>query len=203
MISTYFLIPIHMKNIFENIRLDYIKTALKQVSLRFPFAILLLLVIAGLMGYEVATNGNNITTYQIVTSSSITFFLSTSIYLIGESYSLSFLKKNLLQIVAIAFGTGFYFTLSRVGIDSDESFTSIGLSLSGFLSLLFVAPFIKKVLEKTYNQDAYYNYLYKVSITFLISAITGGVLMILGSIAIASVFNLFDISIPYESFFSQ
>ncbi len=68
------------------------------------------------------------------------------------------------------------------------------LSLSAFFASLFVAPFLPQIWNrKPENTIHFSNYFTQISWTLLMSVVVGGVLMALGSIAIASVITLFDI----------
>jgi hypothetical protein len=76
-----------------------------------------------------------------------------------------------------------------------EIVTYIGLSLSGFIAFLFVAPFLQSYLWKTQEIDThFYNYFILVSWVFLMSIVAGLAILALGFTAIASVMALFDIN---------
>ena len=118
-----------MKNPFKKISLANLLASLREVSARFPLSVILALAITALCIYAIAF-GNSISPdiaaiiYKSIATLVLTFFLSAGIYLLGESYNLSRVQKNLLQIISVAFGFGFYFTLNKSFLESMESVMS-------------------------------------------------------------------------------
>ena len=116
---------------------------------------------------------------MIIVTSIVSFFLSVSISLLSESEKMNSKRKYLPQMGVILFGIFFYYTLDGYVFESLESVVLIFLTLVGFLSLLFVAPFMRRIITRKYDQDAYYSYFYRTSLVFLISSIVGAALMLL------------------------
>jgi hypothetical protein len=75
-----------------------------------------------------------------------------------------------------------------------ESVTYFLLHLAGFVSLIFFAPYIARILEGKEGSIEYTNYFSRIAWVFLMSAIVWGSLFALGAIAIGSVTSLFDLS---------
>ena len=124
----------------------------------------------------------------------MTFFLSTAAVLFLEnSYMRRPLRIGFGCIIAV-FTVSLYLALGRNPFESMESTTLIFLTFFGFLAFLFFSPFSYALLGKGYEEKNYVHYFYMMASVFLMSAIIGGALMALGSIALWSVDILFDVS---------
>jgi len=128
----------------------------------------------------------------MILSAIATFFLSVGVSLHVESYTGSRLQNYLLQVLPAAFGVLFYFGFSP-NIDNERNIVFFLLTFVGIVAYLFFAPFIKKLFAKDSTQETYYTFFYTVATVFLISFILGGVLALLGNVAIWSVISLFDL----------
>ena len=145
---------------------------------------ILILVVTGLFTYlttqDRMLDPHETTTFlMVIVTSIISFFLSVSISLLAESEKIKSIRALLIQIGVILFGVFFYYTLDGYVFESLESVVLIFLTLAGFLSLLFVAPFMRRIITRKYDQDAYYSYFYRTSLVFLISSIVGATMMLL------------------------
>lgn len=180
-----------MKNIFNLIKSINLKNILKETCIRFPFSIIILIVLSILFFTNLHWKfDDNITNVLLKISLTLisTFFFSIWIYFAAEWFSST--KKQILlsQIISIIFGILFYLWFD-VNVNSFENITFFILSLSWIIWFLFFAPFFG---IKT-NEDSYYAYFYNISVVFLTSYILGWLLFILWSIAILTVINLFDL----------
>ncbi|MDD2907999.1 MAG: DUF4153 domain-containing protein [Candidatus Gracilibacteria bacterium] len=189
-----------MKNILSFINLENLKNNIKNISVRFPVSVLLVIIVTTLFILTVHIDFLELTKtniYRVIFSLIVTFFFSVSVYISTESLNLENLKKNAFQIIPILFGIFFYISF-KTTIDDFENTVFFILSLSGILSYLFFAPYIKKIIDKNIEQNTYYTYFYKISVVFLTAIILGFVLFVLGFIAINTVFTLFDITGIYN-----
>ena len=189
----------NMAKFFQKLNLGNIRTILREVVVRFPMATLLVLAITGILIYLTAFDKNldmhtRTILIKIIITNIVAFFFSLSMSLFGESEKFLSSRPYIAQILVMLFAVFFYVTLDGYVFESVEPAAYTLLTLSGFVSLLFVAPFFRKILTRKYDQDVYYVYFYRTSLVFLISAIVGGTLLFLGSIAIGSVFALFDLA---------
>ncbi len=173
-----------MANIFQKINIGNIRMTLQEVSVRFPLALVLSLVVTGILWYLTMFERSVDTHTQallikVVITCVVSFFLSVSMSLLSESEKCPGFRRYLSQVVVVLFGAFFYSTLDGYASQSIESIVFIFLTLSGFLSLLFVAPFMRRILSRKYDQDVYYAYFYRTSLVFLFSMIAGGAMMLL------------------------
>ena len=184
-----------MKNIFQNLRLENIKNNLVHTSKRFPVAVCISLIISLLFFYVIhfAQSDDPTILVRIILSLIVTFFLSVSVTIYGESESLESKKKTLFQLFPLAFGWFFFLSFSP-NLDNIENIVFFLLSLWGILGFLFFAPYTKKLLKNKGKKSIYYSYFYRIAIVFFKAIVLGWLLFILGMIAIQAVIALFDIS---------
>ncbi len=185
-----------MKNIFSFISIKSLKDNIISIMHRFTTSFLLVYITSilffVLLNWDFSSYiENNI--IKAIFASIITFFLSIWVYLASENFLKSYIKKQLLQIPVIIFGILFFFWF-KSSFDNIENIVFFILSLSGIISFLFFAPYIKNIKDKTLNQDIYFSYFYKLSTVFLVSFILWWLLVLLWNIAIIASFELFDIS---------
>lgn len=165
-----------MMNFFKKIHVGNIRTILQEVIARFPLATFLSVVVSATLVYLVARE-NTIDKHtqtvllNTVVTCAVSFFLSVSLSLFGESEKCTGARRFVPQLVVIIFGAFFYSTLDGYTFESFEAGVFILLTLAGFLSLLFVAPFVRRILTRKYDQDVYYGYFYRTSLVFLFSMI--------------------------------
>lgn len=181
-----------MKNPFSFLSPKSLKTSSEVLQSRFPLPTIIVLITAALFFYVVNRDSPNIIVTRIILSLITTFFFSIGVTLFTEQ------KKNanntLWQIVAVVYGLLFFFSIRHLTDDYIlDSGTFFILHLVGFISLLFFAPYIGNLY--TSGKDVEYtNYFTYTAWTLLMSAIVGGSLVALGSIAISSVSELFNLS---------
>jgi len=184
-----------MKNFFARFRAGALRESIFRILMRFPVAIAIIIGISVL--FFMSLHGKFDTTtesmiYRMIFSAVVTFFLSIGISLHSESLDLLWVKNYLLQFLPVVFGALFYRGFSE-SIDNEKNIVFFLLSLSGILAYLFFSPFIRQLFVKDAPQTVYYTYFYHISVVFLISAILGGVLALLGNVAIWSIITLFDL----------
>lgn len=185
-----------MKNIFSSISFKSLKDNILNIAYRFTTSFLLIYIISilffVLLNWDFSSYiENNI--IRAIFSWIITFFLSIWVYLASENFLLKNTKKQLLQIPVIIFGI-LFFVWFNSDFDNIENLVFFILSLSGIISFIFFAPYIKNIKERTLKQDVYFSYFYKLSTVFLVSFILWWLLVLLWNIAIIATFELFDIS---------
>jgi type IV secretory pathway TraG/TraD family ATPase VirD4 len=106
---------------------------------------------------------------KVILTSITTFFFSTALDIFLEEFNLNNLKKNLFRLIPILFSLVFYYFLN---IDNDsESVVYVALTISGFIGFLFISSFLLDLFKNYYKENLYYNYFYKVSLSFLIAFI--------------------------------
>lgn len=188
-----------MKNPFSSLLHLDIRASLEWVIRRFPLPTIIVIILSWLCfyqsNYETHSGLSSEWLYRSIVTSIITFFLSTWLWLFTENI----VQRKYIQVITILFPILFWalFYISLYGIyDANiEMVTYIGLTLSGFIAFVFVAPFLQSYLWKTKEVDThFYNYFILVSWVFLMSFVAGLVILALGFTAIASVMALFDIS---------
>ncbi len=193
-----------MMKFFQKMNIGNLRTTLQEAVIRFPLAVVLSILVSTILFY-LTSYENTIDKHtqtillKAVITGVVSFFLSVSITLFAESEKYPMVRAYLTQGLAILFAIFFYYTLDGYAFESVESIVFICLTLTGFLSLLFVAPFVRRLVTRKYDQDVYYGYFYRTSLVFLFSVIAGGAMMLLGSIAIGSVFALFDLDMLDEN----
>ncbi len=168
-------------------------STLRAVTLRFPQAVLLVLMVSGVLSYLVATESENITLPKLVITGVITFFLSLCSYLFLETRK----KKPLdhrFPIVPLVYAVVFFLTVRITHDFSVEGFTYSVLHLVGFVSAVFFAPYLFSLFDGKEETVSYTNYFSRVAWIFLMSAIVGLAVVALWYIAIGSVTTLFNLS---------
>lgn len=131
----------------------------------------------------------------------ITFFFSTAIYLFSEDKGFKKAEKFYLQLFSFAFAFLFYIFF-KSGLFKDheiENTIYIILVLSGVACFLFTAGYLHKFLVRKINQNEFYVFVYTLILNAIMSGIVGGASLLLGFIALTSVFTLFDPSFIEES----
>lgn len=184
-----------MKNIFSTLNFLSLKENLLKIIKRFPVSILLLIALNALLfialHQDLAQSLNEKIVKSIFTVV-VTFFLSLWFYVASEGMELSNIKKNILQLAALLFWLVFY-AWFNINFNSFDNMTFFILTLLWIISLLFFAPFLKKLILKEDVQGNYYSYFYNTSVVFLISTILWWILFVLWNIWISAIFELFDL----------
>lgn len=133
--------------------------------------------------------------YRGIITGIVMFLLATAISLIREQMRMTRMMSIVTWIAPLIFGVFFYLSIDGIGDGDIDAMTQTAFSLVGFFAALFVAQFLGGLARcRTEDPIHFSNYFTQVSWAVLMSIVIGGVLMILGSIAIASVLALFDIA---------
>lgn len=182
-------------NIAKIFQFEKLKNNILTIMRRFPIWILLIGMTTTLFFILLRWNLDNLqeeTILRYIFSWIITFFLSLWVYLTSESFEQNKKLTHIFQLIPIWFGVLFLLTFKGNFSNFDQIIYFI-LTLIWIISYLFIAPFIKKIFSNTEAKNVYYGYFYNISVVFLISSILWWVLFALWSIAIGTVFALFDI----------
>ena len=131
---------------------------------------------------------------------SLVFFFSISVYYFAESKKFNNSSKWLLQISTLVFGILFYLFFEENLVDGPETETVVYVVLTqlGIVSFLFISQFFQKFKVKVVGQNDFYASSYSFVIRILMAGIVGIVSMLLGFIALSSIFTLFDIEFIEE-----
>jgi hypothetical protein len=175
-------------------RMD-IRATLNQTVERFPLAAILVLVSTGFWMYQVNGDTELEWIQKGIVTTIVLFFFSTGLSILTESQTPSRYRTLMNWGIPLLFGILFFLSLDGL-YDMDEAMvTYIILTLSGFVAMMFVSPYLIGYMRKwTENTFHFYNYFTLMAWTFLMSFVVGGALLVLGFIAISSVLALFEIS---------
>ncbi|MEA3450049.1 MAG: DUF4153 domain-containing protein [Patescibacteria group bacterium] len=183
------------------IRFNNFKRLLKDVFARLPLSMLfslsaftLLLIRIGL-DEKISYNTENLIDKGILTLS-IFFFFSIGVYLLGESLALPQIKKCFSQIATIILACLYYFSFEENLFQDPytEIIVYIIMTIVAIIAFVFFAPFILSLIRKNISQRRLYVFSYNLLIKTLMAMIAGLATMILGFIALSSVFTLFDLN---------
>ncbi len=182
-----------MKKIFSSLNIQKIWDNIIQTIQRFPTSTSIIILISlcffTLLHKELSDiSAQNIV--KAVLSLILTFFFSIGIDLNNESRKITWIKKYLLQLIAIGFGILFFFSFNS-NMDSFENIIFFLLSMFGIIWFLFFAPYLKNIISNNGKQSVYYAYFYKIATLVLISYILGWVLFAWWAIAITTIETLF------------
>ncbi len=180
-------------SIFSRFSLWGLRTSFLWAFRRFPLPTLLAVILAWLFFYIIKTEPSDVIYPRIIFSLVITFFLSIGTVLFLETWSHPPLDR-FFPVIPLLYGVFFYFMVEPRVSMWVESVTYFLLHLAGFVSLIFFAPYIARILEGKEGSIEYTNYFSRIAWVFLMSAIVWGSLFALGAIAILSVTSLFDLS---------
>ncbi len=188
-----------MKNIFKIFSSENLKKNLKNIWDRFPVAIIIILLLAGLLFIELHYNSDisnyyNERIFIAILVLIMTFVFSVWTYLSSENSDKSKLQRNLFQFIPLWFWVIFYNVFSLDPNDFENILFFI-LSFTGIIAFLFFAPYFKNLFKKPVQQSVFYTYFYNISGLILISFIFAWVLFGLGAIGIAATDALFDLDI--------
>lgn len=172
-----------------------LRSSLEWVIRRFPLSVGIVFILSIFWFYVVNSETNSEWIYRSIVVSIVTFFLSVWSLIFIENLPKKRYSNTIANFFPIVFGVLFYISLYNVYNPTLETITYITLTLFGFVSFVFVAPFLRSYFEKKWeNIIHFYNYFISIAWVFLMTAIVGGSLFALWSIAIGSVLALFDIS---------
>jgi hypothetical protein len=130
----------------------------------------------------------------------ITFFFSIALYIYSEGRQHAKPKKLYFQFLSFVFGLLFYYFFDEGLFSGDqvETVVYIILSIIGVISFVFIAKYFKKFIVKADDQDEFYVSSYVLVLKVIMSGIVGIASMLLGFLALSSVFTLFDIEFVEE-----
>ncbi len=189
--------------------LENFKKIIFTVFNRFPLSALIsiiafiLMIINVRFDYLFNQSTINILLKTFITLS-ITFFFSVALYLFSENRGFKNTKKLYYQLFSFIFGFLFYYYFEE-GLFSDyqpETIIYITLTIIGIIAFLFIAKYLKNFTITVKNQEEFYISSYILILKFLMSTIIGITTMILGFIAISSIFTLFDITLIENNWYS-
>lgn len=186
--------PLYMQNFIQKLIQMDIRATFVALWKRFPLSILLIFWVSLLWFYAVNVNDAEDWIYRTIITGIVVFFLATTVSLLHERVKMTRVVSFATWAVPLIFGICFFLAIDGIYDGDVEAFTYTALSLSGFFASLFVAPFLPWLIKwKEENTTYFSNYFTQMSWVVLMSVVVGGVLMLLGSIAIWSVLALFDI----------
>lgn len=191
---------------------ENILNSIKNIFSRFPISALISIIttIIFILAYQKRIIENlwfdTEVFFNIWISFIVTFFLSLWAYIFSEWLKLSKSKSNLIQIFAIIYWILFYFYFSS-NINNFSGFAFSLLNIVITISLLFFAPFIKKIFCKKEenclgNQENFYSYFFSILTTILFAFTVSLSFFALTSIWFYTIETLFDVrflnnKIPY------
>lgn len=182
-----------MNNPFSFLTRKNVEASVGILIRRFPLSAIFASIFSLLLFYFIESETDSEEVIRAILAFGISFFFSTWITLFIESYS-KHKYTSLLSIIPILYGIWAYLTID-VGNDwFFESFTFLLLHLFGFVAFLFFAPYIFSNRKNDEHEIEYSNYFSLVAWSILMASIIGLTLLILGYIALASIFALFDIT---------
>ncbi|MCP4522664.1 MAG: DUF4153 domain-containing protein [Candidatus Gracilibacteria bacterium] len=185
-----------MVTFLKNIHLNTIIQEIKNTFYRFPLAVIITLILAGLSFYlnhfEVHDD-REIIIGKIILTGIITFFLSIGTSLLSENFHKKIFSV-FTQIGVIIFGILFYFGFTLY-IDNEENIIYFFLTGIGIISFIFTALYVKDFIQNKLDRKVYYNYFISISLVFFFSSIIGVALLVLGFTGIYSIDYLFDLDI--------
>lgn len=190
-----------MNKLFSNLNISKICEIFKEVINRFPFAFLSSFIIFVLFLVLIWFDNSISQVFEkelikVILTLITSFFFFVWLDLLLESSKISTLKKMFLKLVPFLFAWVFYYFLNIV--NEFETVIYILLTTFWFISFIFIWWFLFDIFSNKYEENKYYNYFFKVSISFLFAFIFGGFLFSLWAIWILSVDALFDID--YNSY---
>lgn len=190
-----------MKNLLKKFSLEKFNKNIKISFLRFPISfissVLAFFVLEFLVyNWDFLSQIIESIILKSILSLITVYFLSIWIYLLSEKFNFSRLKTCFIQILSIIFWILFYFSFEQNLLNNffEEEIIYIIITLVWVISFIFISSFIKNIFDKNINNDKYYTFFNEISSKILMSTIVWVSLMILGFIALWSIFSLFDIS---------
>jgi hypothetical protein len=180
-----------MKNIFSFFSRDTFESAILQAWRRFPLQVILVFFVTWVLLYVVNEKPEEVLYPRLILSSIVTFFLA-----LGLSLSLEMRKADnkYLPYLAIFYWVFFYMTVKVGDSFGIQWVTYFLLHLTGFVAIVFFAPYISRISGGAGESIEYMNYFTRVAWVFLMSAIVWVSLLMLGYIAIYAVVSLFDLA---------
>lgn len=186
-----------MKNFLSFFSPKNLGEIVKTLWTRFPISSVLVLINTGFIWYQVNNDAeDSALIMRAILTLVVTFFLSASIAILGESQKPNKYTRWI-PLLPIFYGVGFFFAIRSLDMNSgvfNEPFIYFSLHLVGFIAWIFFAPYVSHLKGREQKDIEYTNYFTQVAWTFCMSAIVGGALMALWSIAISAVGALFDIN---------
>lgn len=143
----------------------------------------------GLFFYLVAKGGelDQNTSYLVgryIITGIVLFFLSTAGVLFIEERKGGWMLRSAMLFCIAIFGFFFFRTLGADPFQGSVTITFVLVTFVCFIAFLFFSPFARKLLSPTYSEPVYAKYFYTLATVFLMAAIMGAVVMVLGSVAI-------------------
>lgn len=194
-----------MLKILQQLKLENLKISINSIFSRFPLSAIIsiaafLLMLTFIRLEDSLTQSNEEIILNVFTALVITFFFSIAIYLLAESKQVEAKVKPYFQLTSLIFGSLFYYFFEE-GLFSGnqvEAFVYMVLTIIGVMAFLFIAKYFKKFKVVPENQNEFYTSSYALVIKTIMSGIVGVSALILGMIALQSVFVLFEIEFIKE-----
>jgi len=190
-----------MKNFLQKLSPKNLLLNLKQAFLAFPLSFLISFIIFFIFVFLIYKNfsiNNDLKDIlaKSIISLSLVYFLSIWVYLLVKVFDFSKSRTYLSQIFSILFWVWFYFSLPNVSWYDffAEDFVYMAITFVWIFAFLFIYKFIKSYLKKQLDNDGYYNFFNEITGKITKTLVVWFVSMTLWSIALASIFTLFDLS---------
>lgn len=166
---------IHLFSFFTWANLEESWNSLRS---RFPLPTLIVCFLTGLLFYEINRESESFVITRLIFTTVVVLFFSLGVTLFLETRK-SEKYDILFHISPFLYGILFYLTVNLTPNWEGEFFAYFFLHLTGFLSFVFFAPYLTRLLHGDKESFEYTNYFSRVSWTFLMSMIVGGSLMLL------------------------
>lgn len=181
-----------LENFYQNIKIAFIRFPLSFVSSVLMFFVFEYMV----YNLDVITQFTQNILLKSILSLITVYFLSIWIYLLSEKFAFSRLKTCLFQLFSILFWIFFYFSFEQNLFNNfySEELIYIIITFIWVISFVFISSFIRTLLNKSLDNDKYYTFFNGLFSKIIMSMIIWWALTLLWSIALSSIFALFELS---------
>lgn len=187
-----------MLNFFNGASFNNFAKLLRRIFSRFPLSAILS-VLAFVTIYftvyfsDMLSNSLEETLFKIFIVLIVSFLFSVAMYLHAEGKRDDTFSRHYYQLATFVFGFLFYYFFDEGLFQEERAMIYVALTVLGILSFLFVSKYFRKFLVRADSQNDFYVSAYSLAVKIAMSAIVGVVTMILGFIAIMSLFALFEV----------
>lgn len=189
-----------MFNLLKKISFRSFVELIKNIFRRFPLPAIFSIMAFSIFIYVIRFNSElSQSTEEILmkvfVTFAISFFFGIAWYLYTESRAVESPRKHYYQFITLIFAALFYFFFDE-GLFSSfqaETVVYIILTIIGVTAFLFIAKYFQKYKLRIESQREFYVWSYDLIIKLIMAVIVGVVVMLLGFIALTSIFTLFDI----------
>lgn len=179
----------------EKFKLGFLKDNVEKTLKRFPLQIIYLLIINWLIIYLVNSNSSSLEEWKIISlilTLILSFFLSIWIKFFNETIKNNYIKI-INYILLIVFWVLFYKYNTILDFGNYE-IISYFLTAICIFCFMFFSPYIKQIIKNDLNQNIFYTFIYKISVIILNWMILWLVLLILWSLSLITIENLFNLN---------